>query len=256
MFMDERELVEVITREVLKQLQSTEVNLTPQRPSPRPLVIVDGFFGEYSRLRSILEVLNTIELRFWLFLGKTDLNDRDLSEKLKRCLINPQVLEHGEVNLSEKELENILSKSSSLVLPWLPLATLSGIVSLQPQDPVSLLLIKGLLLKKEVLIRKVFVQPMLDLYQDFQLSPLMRRVQGLITEGKLLGISWLADGDLWNLFNQISESTMKLVVNGLLTAEDVRSMKDQGEIIVPMGTVITPLAQDELKRYKLKLRMN
>jgi hypothetical protein len=80
-------------------------------------------------------------------------------------------------------------------------------------------------------------------------------VQGLIREGQQMGSEWMKKGAISELVTALPEP----VHSGrkrLLTAADVRSLKEVGEIVLPKGAIITPLARDEIKRYGLRIRLD
>lgn len=246
--MDERQLVEQITREVLKRLEAAGVTLTstaPAKPAILPLVILTGDFTESAHGLSILSYLEKSPEDFRIF---TD------SPQALPSVLQPRCVEVAK----ESEMAGLLRETSFLVLPWLPLAVLARTVHLEPVCPVSLLLTKAFLLGKPVKAQKIFLEPEIDLYQEIKPTPIIRRVQGLISEGRQMGIEWLANGGFAKVFAAAALPTKPGVKSArkILTAEDVQRMKDQGIIAIAKGTIITPLARDEIKRHGLRLSMD
>ncbi|AZR72298.1 hypothetical protein BBF96_02140 [Anoxybacter fermentans] len=246
MEMEERQLIELVVREVLKQIKLAGVEINTRKLEPLPLVVLSGSCSGLSYVQDILDFLQSLNQEFRIFLGETDLQESELPAALRYRVVK------GE---GEAELDQILSESSIICLPWIPLAVLSRMVHLEPECSVSLLLTKALIKGVSVRARKIFVQPVLDFYQSQDLSPIIRRIQSLIREGKIMGMEWMTDRGLKHLFASIPFKPNGPVKKGVLTAVDVRKMKDQREIVVPEGTIITPLARDEMKRYGLQLRM-
>lgn len=246
--MDERQLVEQITREVLKRLVAaglTTASTVPAKPAILPLVLLVGDYTSSAHGSSVLTFLEQSQENFRIF--------TDNPESL------PTVLRTRCVDVAkESEMAGLLAESSLLYLPWLPLAVLSRTVHLEPVCPVSLLLTKAFLLGKSVKAQKIFLEPELDLYQEIKPTPIIRRVQGLISEGRQMGIEWLADGGFIKVFAAPTARKEFTAPGGrkILTAEDVQRLKNQGVIAVARGTIITPLAREEIKRYGLRLSMD
>ncbi|MCK4259085.1 MAG: hypothetical protein KAX49_08910 [Halanaerobiales bacterium] len=193
---DERKLVEMITQEVFKQLKNSDISQVIQK-SPTPLVILDGRPIKSSQIELLKEALGDLK-DYRIYLGGNDQlefsGDKNLSNDFSDYLVNGK---------SENELDQILSESSILCLPWITLATLSRIVHLQPECMVSLLITKALLKGVPVRARKVLLKPEMNLYQLKELSPISRRVQGLIRETKLMGFEWMAKEKMKEIFKSI-----------------------------------------------------
>lgn len=271
--MDERELIELITREVIGRLTAAGMLLPQAKPSKAPLVILSGRFQESQTLVHFIDRLVNTPGEFRIFLDGLTLADlpEGLHSRIVKVgeLLTPTVSSGSAVSLigngclpvsTEAQLDALIQQTSNIVLPWFPLPVLSRLVHLQPECPVSLLLTKALLAKVPVKARKVLTQPEIDLYQSIELSPILRRVQSLVSEGKLLGIEWLAKAEtvvfLQALVPPKPKARIKPGQKMLLTAADVKQMKAQGEIVVPKGTIVTPLAKDEMKKYGLRFRID
>lgn len=252
MQINEEQLVELITREVVKQLQfgkdvsfQKEMTNPLRKPLRKSLIILDD--SQHILLQELWESLQKLGDNFLIFINPENW-DSEIPPDFERHLVKAK---------SEIELQEILEKSSFLFLPWISLAVLARFTQLEVECNISLLLTKALLLGMKVKARKIILKPELNLYKNHQPNPIIRRVHGLVSEAKQMGIEWsrqeelnLLLPDLVNTANEITKSKSKK----LLTAQDVKKLSGQSEIFLPKGMLITPLARDELRDLGVKVR--
>lgn len=243
--LDERQLVELITREVIKQLKAAGSEFSSSPTTALPLILLDGKNTDLTELITLLDAELRSGQEFRLFLGD-QFSREELPSELQR-----RVLE----GVTEAELEAILDRSTILCLPWISLAGLSRLVHLQPEAPISLLVTQALFRGVPVRMRKILAQPQVNLYQSFEPTPMLRRVQGLVQEGKLMGIEWTDQAELTDLLADLP-TPKKIAAHGVLSAKEVKKLRGQSVIRVPKGTVVTALAQDELKKYDIQLQID
>lgn len=244
--MDERELIEQITREVIMRLQSAGVTLPLRKPSVTPLVILAGRFSAANAMYEIFTALENSPQEFRIFSDESEFPLAEFPAKLVSQVVRA---------VQESELEQLLCTSSSILLPWIPLPVLSRLVHLQPECPVSLLLTKALLKGIPVRMRKILSEPQVNLYEHQKLSPMIRRMQRFITEGRQLGIEWMTGPALADLL-RVDLRMERPGQTKLLTAAEIQQMQEAGVVTVPQGTIITPLAKDELRKHGLRLQMD
>lgn len=263
--MDERELVQQITREILRELQeagltdaSGQLAETPAAPLPartrshtaaspasvpdeaaRPLLLLAGRVLANRRVQRELAELGPFAGN--LFAGD---EERGVPDRFRPALVQGR---------DEEEMESLLERTSVILMPWVSLPVLSRLVHLQPECPASLLLARALLKGMKVHARKRLIQPELDLYRFHEPSPILRRVQELIRESRQMGLAWAPGDRIGDLLRGVPER-IEPGKKRLLTAADVRALKEAGEIVLPGGTIVTPLARDEIKRYGLQIR--
>lgn len=264
--MDERELIQQITREVLRELHAaglvdasgklidtavaagsvnTRSYISTHVAAKKPLLLLPERYLQQSVQNELVELSPYADnLQLWIE------GDGELTSLIPTSL-RANLVRGGR----EDELNELLQRTSLIVMPWVPLPILSRLVHLEPECPSSLLLTQALLKGMKVRARKRLLGPELDLYRHHDPSPILRRVQGLIREGQQMGVEWVKKGAISELFTAIPEP-IDPGKKRLLTAADVRALKEVGEIVLPKGTIITPLARDEIKRYGLRIRMD
>lgn len=246
--MDERELIQRITQEVMRQLEvagfagrsGEQIDCTA-----KPLIILNQTLLNNPVVRQELPSLvrEIQDLRFFC-------------EDVEAVQAIPSLSSFTILSDStEQEIEELLRRTSMVLLPWVPMPVLSRLVHLESECPASLLITKALWKRVKVRARKTFIQPELSLYHNHEPSPILRRVQGLVREGQQMGIEWMRQEVISELFTVIPEP-VNPGKKRLLTAADVRALRDVGEIVLPQGTIITPLARDEIKRYGLQVRLD
>lgn len=251
MNIDERKLVDLITSKVLKELHLRRVEPIVEKSLRKPLIVIPEVLPAAQEIDRLLKDLADLPGDFQLLLENPNFQS-ELTGILRERTIKDISYLDKLGNIKESALETVLNQSSILVLPWISVAALARLISLQPECLTSLLLAKGLMENKQIWLRKIFLRPLINLYQFATPSPFVRRVQSLVREGKLLGLQWFEKDDL-EAFCQRLVQPVQRGFEGLLTVKDIQRMAEQKEICLSRETVITPLARDELKRQKIKV---